>query len=246
MLRKLMCLGVIVVLIIGLALSLTGVRAENQGEPKWCPLCSMNLRMFWKTNHRLTFADGTKAQTCSIHCAAIIYQKRAAEIDKWEAVDYDTERFINAKEAYFLIGSDLPGTMTAVSKLAFKSERTAKEYQNDHGGTIDTFDDALNRALADLGEDMEMIRKKVAKMSQMGKNLAAKHGCYKCHGQDGKGGEATAWNSPEFAEKMDARVKIKEAILGEVHKPSYQGRIPEKELHAITLYIWTLRSAQKS
>ncbi len=212
---------------------------KAQEEEKWCPLCSMNLKVFWKTNHRLTFADGTKAQTCSIHCAAIIYQKRAAEIDKWEAVDYDTQKFINAKKAHFLIGSDLPGTMTGVSKLAFKSEATAKKYQKEHGGAIGTFDDALNKALADMGEDKKMIMERVAKMSQMGKQLAGKHGCYKCHGEGGTGGTAPAWNSPEFAKKMDSRVKIKQAILGSKHKPAYEGKIPEKELHAITLYIWT-------
>lgn len=215
-----------------------------QEEGKWCPLCSMNLKMFWKTNHRLTFADGTKAQTCSIHCAAIIYQKRAAEIDKWEAVDYDTQKFIDAEKAHFLIGSDLPGTMTAVSKLAFKSEATAKKYQKEHGGSIGIFDNALNKALADMGADNEMIMKKVARMSRMGKELAGKHECYKCHGEGGRGGTASAWNTPEFVKKMDSRVKIKQAILGTKHKASYEGKIPEKDLHAITLYIWTQRPKQ--
>ncbi len=219
-------------------------RVTAEEEAKWCPLCSMNLKMFWKTNHCLTFADGTKVQTCSFHCAAIFYQKRAAEIDKWEAVDYDTKKFIDAKKARFLIGSNLPGTMTAVSKLTFKSKRTAKEYQKEHGGTIGTFDDALDRALADLGEDKKMIMKKVAKRSQMGKQLAGKHACYECHGEGGTGGTASAWNTPEFAKKMDSRVKIKKAILGPKHKPSYEGKIPEKELHAITLYIWTQRPKQ--
>lgn len=227
-----------------LIFSLQTFRVTAQEEEKWCPLCSMNLKMFWKTNHRLTFSDGTKAQTCSIHCAAIFYQKRAAEIDKWEAVDYDTQKFINAKKAHFLIGSDLPGTMTAVSKLAFKSKGTAKKYEKEHGGTIGTFDDALEKALADMGEDKKMIMKKVAKMSQMGKQLAGKHGCCKCHGEGGRGGTGSAWNTPEFAKKMDSRVKIKQAILGPKHKPSYEGKIPEKELHAITLYIWTQRPKQ--
>jgi len=238
---------IISVAILGLVCSifcLQALHVKAQEEAKWCPLCSMNLKMFWKTNHRLTFADGTKAQTCSIHCAAIFFQKRAAEIDKWEAVDYDTKKFINAKKAHFLIGSDLPGTMTAVSKLAFKSKRTAKKYQKEHGGTIGTFDDALDKALADMGEDKKMIMKKVAKMSQMGMKLAGKHGCYKCHGEGGTGGTASAWNTPEFAKNMDSRVKIKQAILGPEHKPSYEGKIPEKELHAITLYIWTQRPKQ--
>ena len=217
-----------------------GVHAEEQ---KYCPLCSMNLKMFWKTNHWLTFSDGTKTGYCSIHCAAIVYKKRLADIDRWEAVDYEMKILIDARSAHFLIGSDLPGTMTPVSKLAFASLDSAKKYQKEHGGTIGTFDDALKCALEGLGEDMAMIRKKVTKMSAMGKKLAGKYGCYKCHGQGGTGGEAIGWGTKEFAKRMDSRVKIKEKILGGTQKmEGYAGKIPEKKLHAITIYIWTQRA----
>jgi hypothetical protein len=219
----------------------TMVHAEEQ---KYCPLCSMNLKMFWKTTHWLTFADGTRSGYCSIHCASIVYQKRAANIDRWEVADYDTKELINAHKAHFLIGSDLPGTMTPVSKLAFASLDVAKKYQKEHGGTISTFDDALRRAIEGRGEDMAMIKKKVVKMSAMGKKLAGKYGCYKCHGEGGTGGEAIGWNTKDFAKSMDNRVKIKEKILGGTpHKmEGYKGKITEKQLHAITLYIWVNRA----
>jgi acid stress-induced BolA-like protein IbaG/YrbA len=42
---------------------------------------------------------------------------------------------------------------------------------------------------------------------------------------------------------MDSRVKIKQVILGGTHKmEGYQGKITEKELHAITIYVWTRRA----
>lgn len=211
-------------------------------EERWCPLCGMNLKMYWKTNNRLLLSDGSKVQTCSLHCAAQIYSKRAAEIDKWEIVDYHTDKFIDARKAHFLIGSDLPGVMTAVSKKAFESIEVAREYQKKHGGTIGTFDEALKRTLDDMGEDNKMIMKKVAEMVKAGEGLAGKHGCYNCHGEGGKGGKAPAWNSPDFIQRMDTRVKIKKAIMeGGKGMPFFEGKIPEKELHAITLYIWTLR-----
>ena len=144
---------------------------------------------------------------------------------------------------HFLIGSDLPGTMTPVSKLAFASLDVAKRYQKEHGGSIGTLDDALQRAIEGRGEDMAVIKKKKAVMAGMGKKLAGKYGCYKCHGDGGAGGEAIAWNSPEFAKEMDNRVKIKQQILGGSHNmPGYKGKIPEKPLHAITIYIWTQRA----
>ncbi len=216
--------------------------AAHAEEQKWCPLCSMNLKMFWKTSHWLTLSDGKTMGYCSIHCASKIYQKRSTDIDLWEVADYDMKTLINAHRAYFLIGSDLPGTMTPVSKLAFASHDVAKNYQKEHGGTIGSLDDALTRAIEGRGEDMALIKKKKAKMSAMGKKLAGKHGCFSCHGESGTGGKALAWNTSEFASSMDSRVKIKKVILGGSNKmEAYQGKITEKELHAITIYVWTQR-----
>jgi mono/diheme cytochrome c family protein len=217
-----------------------GVHAEGQ---KYCPLCSMNLKMFWKTSHWLTFSNGARTGYCSIHCASKVYQKKATDIDRWEVADYSTKKLINAYDAFFLIGSDLPGTMTPVSKLAFSSSDAAKKYQKEHGGKIGSFDDALKAAIEGRGEDMAMIKKKVAKVSAMGEKLAGKHGCFKCHGDGGTGGKAPGWNSRAFAGKMDNRVKIKEAILGGSHNmEGYKGKVTEKELHAITIYVWTRRA----
>ncbi|MFH1629820.1 MAG: nitrous oxide reductase accessory protein NosL [Pseudomonadota bacterium] len=218
----------------------TAVQAEEQ---KYCPLCSMNLKMFWKTTQWLTFSDGKRTGYCSIHCASIVYQKRPTEIDRWEVVDYDTKKLIDGRKAHFLIGSDLPGTMTPVSKLAFASLDVAKRYQKEHGGSIGTLDDALKRAIEGRREDMAVIKKKKAVMAAMGKKLAGEYGCYRCHGDAGRGGTATAWNSKKFAEEMNSRVKIKETIMaGAPGMEGYKGKIQEKPLHAITIYIWTQRA----
>ncbi len=214
----------------------------NAGDQKWCPLCSMNLKMFWKTNHWLTFADGKEVGYCSIHCASIVHKKKGREIKGWKAVDYDSKKLIDARKAFFLIGSDLPGTMTATSKLAFASREVAERYQKKHGGSVGTFEDALKRAVADLGPDKSMLTKKVAKISLMGKKLAQKNGCYSCHGPGGTGGKAPAWNSPAFAKNMANRVRIKTAILnGCPGMKGFRGKIPEKDLHAIALYVWSQR-----
>ena len=231
-------LGVLL-LVFMLILFSTITRAE---EERWCPLCGMNLKMYHQTGNRLTFSDGVKTQTCSIFCAAQIYEKRATEIDRWEVVDYETKIFIDAKRAHWLIGSDIPGVMTAISKLAFLSLGDVQKYQKKHGGTISTFDDALNRTLYDMGSDRKMIMARVAERAKMGKDLVGKHGCYKCHGEEGRGGSASGWNTPGFLKKMDNRVKIKEAITkGCPGMQGYEGKIDEKDLHFITLYIWSLR-----
>jgi len=211
-------------------------------EARWCPLCGMNLKMYDQTSNRLTFSDRTESQTCSIFCAAQIYEKRPTEIERWEVVDYETKTFADAKKAHWLIGSDIPGVMTAVSKLAFLTMEEAIKYQKKHGGMIGNFDDALNRTLSDMGSDRKMIMARVAERAKMGKDLAGKHGCYKCHGEDGKGGTTLGWSAPEFLKRMDNRVKIKEAITkGCPGMAGYEGKMDEKDLHSITLYIGSLR-----
>jgi len=211
-------------------------------EARWCPLCGMNLKMYHQTSNRLTFSDRTQSQTCSIFCAAQIYEKRPTEIERWEVVDYETKTFVDVKRAHWLIGSDIPGVMTAVSKIAFSSSEDAQKYQKRHGGTIGTFDDALNRTLSDMGSDRKIIIARVVERAKIGKDLAEKQGCYKCHGEERKGSSALGWSAPEFLKKMDSRVKIKEAIMkGCPGMAGYEGKMDEKDLHSITLYIGSLR-----
>ena len=230
-------------IILWLSLLLTlSYDSDAKEEPQWCPLCGMNLKMYHQTNNRLAFFDGEKTQTYSIFCAAQFYEKRPTEIDRWEAVDCETKGWIDARKAHWLVGSDIPGVMTAISELAFLSVEDVKKYQKKHGGTIGTFDDALNRTLSDMGSDRKMIMASVAERTKMGKDLAGKHGCYKCHGEEGKRGSAPGWNTLGFSKKMDNRVKIKEAITkGGSGMQGYEGKIDEKDLHSITLYIWSLR-----
>ena len=217
--------------------------SADAAEQKWCPLCSMNLKMFWKTSHWLAYSDGTHTGYCSIHCASKAYEKRATGIDRWEVADYDTKKLIDAHKAHFLIGSDLPGTMTPISKLAFASLDRATAYQKEHGGTIGLLDDALKQALEGREGDMALIKKKVVKVAKMGKKLVDKHGCTSCHGPGGAGGTAPSWTTEQFARKMDSRVMIKEKILaGGNGMEAYEGKITEKELHGIAVYIWSLRA----
>jgi nitrous oxide reductase accessory protein NosL len=214
-------------------------------EPRWCPLCGMNLKMYHQTSNRLTFNDGTKVQTCSIFCAAQYYEKKPTEIERWEVVDYNTKVFIDARKASWVIGSDIPGVMTAVSKLAFATKEEAMKFQKAHGGTVGTFEDALNRTLADMGVDRKMIMARVAERAKLGRDLAEKNECFRCHGAEGKGGSAPAFTTQEFAKKMNTRIKIKEAILkGAPGMHGYEGKLDEKDLHSITLYLWSLRPAQ--
>jgi len=229
--------GVLCLLLMLGTLSLAGV------EKRWCPLCGMNLEMFRKTNVRYTFKDGTSQRYCSWHCAAIVYKKRKDDIVKVEVADFVTGKFIPADKAYYLVGSDLPGVMTVRSKKAFASLEEAKKFQKEHGGKIVRYPEVLEMAIEDLPKDMGLLRVKMSKKAQIGKKVAEAKGCFKCHGPGGKGiGKAPAWTSPGFAKRMSSKIKIKKVILeGKGKMPSFEGKISEKELQALMLYIWTIR-----
>jgi nitrous oxide reductase accessory protein NosL len=210
--------------------------AENPG---WCPLCSMNLSMYQTTNNRLTLSTGETFQTCSIFCAAQIYEKTSLEVRRWEVMDFSGKQFIDAREAFWVIGSDLPGVMTAVSKVAFSSQEEARRFQKGHTGLLGTFKEALDRTLADMGSDKKMIMDRVAKRSLRGKELVQNQGCLGCHYD---GGQARSFTNPELISKMDSRIRIKEAIVkGSSAMKGYAGKVDEKDLHSITLYLWSLK-----
>ncbi len=237
--------SVLVVIILAVVLALSPARAQQGGEgQKWCPICGMNLKMFHKTNHRLTFKDGHKETYCSLHCVAIALRKYAGNIEEVEVVDYVTGKFVPADEAIYLVGSDIPGTMTTKSKIAFARAEDALAIQMKHGGKYCRFREALSEAYRDMAADKRMLVKKGSKMALKGKKIAEKYGCFACHGDGGKGvGKAPAWVSPGFAKRMDSKVKIKKVIF-EGRGKMKAFKIPERDLHPLMLYIWSLRAAK--
>ena len=57
--------------------------------------------------------------------------------------DYLTKELIEADSAAYLEGSDIPGVMSYVSRIAFKTKADALAFQKKHGGSIITFQEAL-------------------------------------------------------------------------------------------------------
>ena len=117
----------------------------NQGEHKnSCVKCGMKLKMFYKTSHIATFADGTKKQYCSIHCLGMDMKKH--NVSNVEVVDAHTQKVINAKTAHYVIDSNVKGTMSKRSKLAFASQEDASSFIKDHDGKLINFEQALKAA----------------------------------------------------------------------------------------------------
>jgi len=132
-----------------------------------CPYCGMDRRQFHHSRHLVHYADDLVDGTCSLHCAAI---SLAINLDRGPKTIYaadfgatsEPKPLVNVDQATYLIGSKLPGVMTAKSKKAFASKAAAEAAQKEHGGELGNFDAALAAAHASMAGDTLMIRKKRA------------------------------------------------------------------------------------
>lgn len=189
-------------------------------EKEWCPICGMKLKMYYKTNHAVELKDGNFKQYCSIRCLAFDYENIKANIKEILVVDVSSDKFINAKSAYYVMGSNVPGTMTKVSKLAFKEKKDAEKFKNEYGGDIVDFDTAFKSALDSLNSDVAFFRAKKEKMMYpMGEKIY-KSAC----------GEIS----------LSKYKKISE-LKADIANKKICGDLEEKQLQAVALYLWEVK-----
>ncbi|MCH9740062.1 MAG: nitrous oxide reductase accessory protein NosL [Epsilonproteobacteria bacterium] len=120
------------------------------GEHKHaCPECGMKLPMFYKSNHAAT-SNGKVKQYCSIHCLVDDKTNKKSDVKEMKVVAVDTLKFIDVKEATYVVGSDVRGTMSGLSKYAFEGRMSARRFVQEHQGKIMSFDEAYAYALKDF------------------------------------------------------------------------------------------------
>ncbi|ADN09659.1 nitrous oxide reductase accessory protein NosL [Sulfurimonas autotrophica] len=115
---------------------------------EYCHICGMNLVKFYKTSHAAKEGD-VEHQYCSIHCLTKDI-KEGAQLENPQVVDVSSLKFIPVTEAYYVVGSKKPATMSRVSKYAFKSLADAKVFQAENGGKIVDFYSAWQIAKKDF------------------------------------------------------------------------------------------------
>jgi len=118
-------------------------------DKEHCFICGMDLVKFYKTSHAAIDSSGKVHQYCSLHCLAEDLSK-GAELENPQVVDVKSLKFIPVQEAYYVVGSKKPGTMSRVSKYAFKSLEDAKKFQAKNGGKIVDFYSAWQEAKKDF------------------------------------------------------------------------------------------------
>jgi nitrous oxide reductase accessory protein NosL len=128
----------------------------QKGENKnFCNTCGMNLTGFFKTNHAILLKNGETLQYCSLHCLVDKFRKNQSEegtfvTEKILVVDTKQLEFVEAKKAYYIVGSRNKGTMSKISKYAFGNKEDALAYAEEYGGELMDFDQAFATASNDF------------------------------------------------------------------------------------------------
>lgn len=194
---------------------------QKGDEKAYCPICGMSLKMFYKTSHGVVLKNGTAKQYCSIRCLAADWTSVESQVKQILVTDVKSEKLIDAKSVFYVVGSKVPGTMSMVSKLAFANEADAKAFASENGGEIMSFDAAFAKAKASLSDDVdEFIKKKQKGMYPMGEKIYnAKCQKEKIHLHD-------------FNTIAELKVSVK--------KTQVCGEANEQELQAVSLYLWEI------
>lgn len=126
-----------------------------------CKTCGMDRAMFARSRMLTEYDDGKTMATCSLHCAALDLAGSLSHAPvAIRVADYDSHLLIDAQNAVWVVGGNLPGVMSARGKWAFSSRAQAEKFVAEHGGTIEIFANAVNAAYEDMYRDTLMLREK--------------------------------------------------------------------------------------
>jgi len=117
-------------------------------DARYCLNCGMDLVQWYKTSYSAK-VDGKIQQFCSMHCLRDV-MKHSKNVSDIKVVDVTSLKFIDAKKAYYVVGSKVRGTMSRISKYAFKKLSDAKAFKKKYGGKIMNFEQALKVADKDF------------------------------------------------------------------------------------------------
>jgi nitrous oxide reductase accessory protein NosL len=142
-------------------------------EKMYCSVCGMTLSIFYKTNHSADH-DHIHDQYCSITCMIEDMIVNGKDLTNFKVVDNITLKFIPSQDAYFIVGSNKPGTMSMVSKYAFDSKNTALKFQKANGGKLMNFNNLVKLVKKAQAKDMKATKKRQAKAIKKGSKIYKK------------------------------------------------------------------------
>jgi len=203
--------------------TVTPILVQEGKSNQWCPISGEKIEDYYKTSYTAKLQmNGNNRQYCSMRCVVMDMKEYGIDTDTIKVLDIATQKYIDAKSAYFVFGSNVQGSLSGVSKLAFQKEKDAKDFIKKYKGKLVDFSFALNQAKESLEKDNEMLlKKKKKKTYPRGKRIFEKV-CQKDF--------IDPTNYIEINE-------LKEDIVSKkLCKP-----LKEKDLQAVSLYIWEVK-----
>ena len=193
------------------------ILTQEGAKKQWCPICGMSLKKFYKTSHATE-----KKQFCSLRCLVVDIGSISSKDIK--VVDAKTEKLIDAKTAFYVVESDIAGTMSEVSKLAFANENDAKLFAQEYDGEVVNFQKAFEMAKKSLASDIAMLnKKKQKKIYPMGKKIF----------------EAKCKQDINLSKFNQINV-LKSSLLNDALCKPLKGM----QSQAVTLYLWEVKRAK--
>lgn len=144
---------------------------KSDSSKDFCNVCGMHLTKYYKTNHTAEFRNGHKEQYCSMHCLAEVHKNYADKIKLTQVVDTNSLKFIDAKKAFYVVGSSKEGTMSSISEYAFLNKEDAIKFKNEFNGEIKSFEETLKTSKDNLANDNIILDEKRIPMAKKGKKI---------------------------------------------------------------------------
>lgn len=116
-----------------------------------CENCGMNLKKFISTSHAIKLKNDESHFYCSINCSSIALDKFGEDAKTVYGIDYGLTKYFPVENLSYVIGANFKGTMTKVSKFAFKDVEKAKSFQETFDGkNIVLYDEAYQRSKEEI------------------------------------------------------------------------------------------------
>jgi copper chaperone NosL len=148
--------------------------ADDTARFPSCKYCGMDREKFAHSRVLIEYNDGTTEGFCSLHCAAVDLAVNIDRTPKSIMVgDYVSKELVDAEKAFWIVGGNQPGVMSARAKWAFKRQADASAYMKGSGGVPADFETAMKTVYEDMYQDTKAIRdrramKKKAMQEKMG------------------------------------------------------------------------------
>ena len=144
---------------------------KTDSSKEFCNVCGMHLTKYYKTNHTAEFKNGHQEQYCSLHCLSEVHKDYEQKIKNIQVVDTNSLKLIDAKKAFYVVGSSKEGTMSPISEYAFSTKIEAEKFKKEFGGEIHTFEETLKLSKDKLDKDNEILDEKRVPIAIKGKKI---------------------------------------------------------------------------